>query len=301
MSATYFWHGERGAFQPERRGSPGTIHSPEGPNRRRDDAVRTASEQYQYLKESLLRREDVNGDLSKQTRRAKHLLVVVGALYTMLMFASATQQEAGAIEILGLRLPLSIVQMSAIVPFVMAYLVLFASTISAKRLRIQHECLLIASALEQFGCQTGYSVGRDFKRKCDTVAGGVRETVRRWFDNRLYRMGEYLYDGFVAAAVLLTFGGSLMSAFPLYWARRGGRPVQLLLVLLIGAAGVTLLAPLCLRLSRKGKTKHVEEFVAMWRGGPPPFAFMHEPDGRRTSRRAARPERPPPPPTPGTP
>lgn len=196
-------------YQPDRRkqnvGPPTSME-----DRRKSTPITTTSEQYSFLKDSLVRREALQNNVAKRGRLIRHVLVSITLAFIAIFFA-APDFKISLIK-LGIDQELTLLQLSAIAPLIIAYLVLHACHVGVTRLRLIHECKVIEVELERFGCETSYSLFREYGKECQ----GAKQLYHDLVSTKAFFAVYSLHDFFIFISVFLAFIGATYVAAKAY-------------------------------------------------------------------------------------
>ena len=201
---TYYLDPLRGVFQPERRQHPATA-TPAAD--RRKHAVTVGQAQYDFLRDCLLRREQAHDRLGVHERRTRHFLVLAAILFIVTTFAAPDFSVPITTDIVSLAITRN--EIAAAFPIVISYLILFACYLGGRRLRMRHECRVLALELERFGCPTSYTVINAYY---DRTCGPPKTFVRSLLVPGPYEWVFRVHDVFLffTMAILIT-GGWIVS------------------------------------------------------------------------------------------
>lgn len=256
----FYIHPQTTLIQPDRRRE---TKPAAGVEKRNLEPVRTTALQFEFLRDALLRKEADHDRLGIHERRARHLLVLTAVIFVTLVFGAPTLSVS--IDALGVKSELQRAQILAAFPVVIAYLMLFACYLGARRLRLRHECRVISLELERFGCPTNYeTIGRYFSSTCGQPPG---------FWKRFFLPGPYeaifrAHDLFLfLTAVILVVAGFATSR-DLYRLLGHDHPgmTTVFLVYLALSGLAALVAPLVLRFVRTKRRTLLANYEAMVRG-----------------------------------
>lgn len=255
----YFLHPETDLFQPDRRHNGHTKAS--GATDHRDSKhqpLRITSEQFAFLRDCLVRREGTRAAIAKSERRARHLLVFSAVFFVGLLFTARDFHLN--LSLFGIAHELTFLELSAIAPLLLTYLVVHATHLAATNLRLDQQCRVIDLELRRFGGETSYGALRRFKRDCEQEPAKWEKLVA-W---KLYHGLFWIHDFFLAVSVLLAFAGC--------WYIVGQSAPELnrlqpgMAVTLLGYIGLTTLiavaSPIIFLYVRKKKDKVLEEYLA---------------------------------------
>lgn len=249
MSMIYYEDPNTGLWQPERRqgGEP-----PES-NRRQHATRRTTSEQYAFLRDWLLRREDLQAKVAKRGRTIRHVLAILSLVYVALFFSQP--DFVLSLSALGLEQEITLQQLGAVAPLVISYLVLHAAHVGLTRLKIIHECVVIERELQRFGMETSYKLLSDWKQYCNDN----RHLKSHFLSIGSLKLIYGLYDLFLTVAVLVSFYVSGVLAFQAYQQAYTTHPhtITIFLGFLSLGATTSVVSILALRYCRK----HLDEFL----------------------------------------
>lgn len=237
----YYLHPRLRFFQPERRKSQLTTQAPVA---RTTDVARTTSEQYAFLRDCLLRREDETAKLGIHERRSRHLLVLATIIFVSLVFA--TPDFSFRFQLFGFTQKFTLVQIGAVMPLVIAYMILYACFLGATRLRLRHECRVIALELESFGSPTSYTVT---KKYFDATCPPEGSFWRRLFAPGPYESIFRTHDLFLLASAVIVLAGTGVVAVDIFKELRASHPrLAWTLTIYMAVSGLAALAaPLVLR------------------------------------------------------
>ena len=247
-------------WQPERREAS---HSAPTREQRRNVAVRTTSEQYLFLKEWLTRREELQGRVAQRGRAIRHILATISLVYIALFFSQpGFTLNFGA---LGFKQEISLLQIGAIAPLIISYLVLHACHLGITRLRLSHECRIVERELQRFGCPTSYGLLGDWKSYCESQ----KDLKSHFVSMRAMKWVYLLYDAFLSAAVMVSFVVSGVLAFRSYSNVYASNPhtVIIFALLLIFGASASIVAIVALRRCRAELDRFLEKYLAEESGG----------------------------------
>lgn len=204
----YYKHPDREIYQPDRRVGNGTASEVEHHRTHRE--YRTTSQQYDFLSNCLVRRERTQTDVARHTRRIRHALVIVAIFYIAIFFSAPEFKIS--LTAVGIQQEFTLLQIGAVAPLLIAYLILHACHLSTSRLRLIHECKVLEVELRKFGMPTSYGLldkwGEAFSRN--------NATHRFTFAKLAYYLVYTAGNSFIAAAVVLSFGITVYMAIKSY-------------------------------------------------------------------------------------
>ena len=244
-------------FQPDRRKS---FVMPA--NERRRVGHLTGQSQYDFLRDCLLRRESAHDQLGVHERRARHLLVFAATIFVAIVF---TGSQLSLRLTHGITATITNTQVAAAFPLVISYLILFACYLGARRLRLRHECRVIALELERFGCPTSYTViHRYYDSTCDPPDSFWRGMVWPGPYSLVFRA----HDLFLLATTLVLIVGSVTVAQRILSADTGHQWLAWAFTIYMAISGLAaFLAPLLLRNVRIRRRAMLDAYEARVRSG----------------------------------
>jgi hypothetical protein len=165
-------------------------------------------------------------------------------------------------KIFGTDFSLTLVQIIAVAPFMITYLVAYACTLTAHQARLEQECWVIDAELQRWGCPTSYSLVRPLRMYCKDEAqneSGDRKT--REFSGHFHGI-FYAHDALMGFGVLGAYVLAAERAFTLYGSEAGSSPekASVLTMYLLAATGLGGYAVFASAKSRKLRGVVFEEF-----------------------------------------
>jgi hypothetical protein len=241
-------------YQPERRK---TYDSSLPTDRRIKNSKRFTSDQYDYLVGCLNRREQTRETVARKARRARHLLVAASTIFLTLLFSSPGMTVH--LPWVGLSEKLTILQFSAAAPLLIAYLVSYASHQSMQHIRILHECKIIDSELQKFGCPTSHALVKNYNEHCEQD-----ENYRTRDARRAYHAVSWAHGIMLLVLVCLSFIGSTIIAIQAYKdnAIIGPHAAFGLFLALFIAIAVAIISVLGYHLAKRMKEKHLHRYFS---------------------------------------
>lgn len=207
-------------FQPERRNG---THQRSDAVRRSHATVATSSMQYEFLRDCLLRREQLRQRLKTRERHIRHGLIALVGMFVALVFGASTTTIA--FKLFGTEFSLTLVQIIAVAPFVITYLVAYACTLTAHQTRLEQECWVIDAELQRWGCPTSYSLVRPLRMYCKEEAENeATDGQTREFSGHFHGI-FYAHDALMGFGVLGAYVLAAVRAFTLYGREAGSSPV----------------------------------------------------------------------------
>lgn len=219
------------------------------PQDKRVNSVATTQVQYEFLRDCLIRREEHRRLLGAKERRARHILVSVIAAFVLLLFG--TTDSALTISVFGTTMTVTLIQLIAIAPFFMTYLIVYAGTRAAREYRIEQEAWALDLELRRFGCPTSYSVVGPIRRFAAAKdEHGKSHKFTRW-SRRLF----LAHDAFLGIGVALTYVIAGTQAAKVYSGKANTSPLAVIglvayLVLAFGTGLFTIVASWKMRQQR---------------------------------------------------
>lgn len=204
-----------------------------------------------------MRRETVRAGIDASERRARHLLVLAGVLSVAVVFAGRDFHLS--LSALGISHEITFVEISAVAPLLLAYLVLYSTLLGARNMRLDHQCRVLDLELQRFGGPTSYGTLSRFNDHCRKEPGTWEQLV----SSRTYHAIYWIHDAFLSACMLLAFGSSAWVAFTV----REEISVQhstmavLFIVYVLVAALVSIASPAMFLSIRKKKDRLLNEYL----------------------------------------
>ena len=127
--------------------------------------------------------------VTKTARRLRHMIVGLAVAFIAVYFAAPDFKIS--LARLGLEQEITALQLSALAPVLIAYLVVHTCIVSCNRIRLTHECMLIAHELRRFGCHTNYCVTKRYQQFCkERRKGGIRQLLAAKSFTAVYQIGR---------------------------------------------------------------------------------------------------------------
>jgi hypothetical protein len=216
------------------------------PSERRGRSVTTSQVQYEFLRDCLVRREEHRRRLGLKERRARHILVSIIAVFVLLLFGA--KGSALTLAVFGTTMTLTLLQLIAIAPFLMTYLIVYAGTRAAREYRIEQEVWALDLELRRFGCPTSYSAVAPLRRF--SASTGEHHGFLVW-SRRLFN----IHDFFLGVGVVLTYVVAAVQAWKLFSAMTPRSPLVVYgllgyLAFALGIASYAIVASITMRQQR---------------------------------------------------
>lgn len=245
----YYWDRGVGRYRVDRRRTQITTATD---NRRQETATFT-SQQYTHLRQCLEQRQRVKAILGDRERRARHLLYAATAGFIAYVFAGPDFTFA----VQGISITAR--QVAALIPLVIAYLVVYACHTGATHLRVRYECQLLDAELEKFGLPTSHSIIRRLRSECSPR----NPSIGTYFSTLAYRTVYVIHDFFFAASVALALVGSGFVAVGIYGDLVQAKgPIAIAFIAYLGLAGLAaVVAPSILRYARRTRQLALDRYV----------------------------------------
>jgi len=246
----YYWDMGVRRYRVDRR----RIQMPAALEQRKTPSETCTSEQYTHLRECLEQRQRVKAILGDRERRARHLLYGATACFIVYVFAGPDFTVA----VQGISITAR--QIAALIPLVIAYLVVYACHTGATHLRVRYECQLLDAELQKFGLPTSHSIIRRLRSQCTPTNPSIGTFLSTLAYNTVYG----IHDVFFAASVGVALWGSYYVAVGIYGdLARLNMPLAIAVIAYLALAGLAaVLAPAFLRYARRTRQRALDLFVA---------------------------------------
>jgi hypothetical protein len=162
---------------------------------------------------------------------------------------------------LGIQQEVTLLQVSAVAPLVIAYLILHACYLGGHQLRLSEECRVIDTELRKFGCETSYSTLERFRADLEKNPTRMHVLLSRV----AYHVTYLARDGFIVTSTIFAFVGAAYVALTAYESVRRGHPhaaIGFYIYLGIAILGA-MIAPIVLWHARRTKKKALDVYLSI--------------------------------------